>query len=398
MKVPGAGLAKGLAVTLRTMTRRSVTAQYPDVKPELPPRSRGVIALIEENCTVCMLCARECPAWCIYIDSHKETIPATTEGGRERQRNVLDRFAIDFSLCMYCGICIEVCPFDALFWSPEFEYAELDIRDLTHEKDRLRRVDVRPSRRRRPSTRTRARPKEIDAARRPPTGSDAAGPTAAQDGGVVTRGRGALRACSALVAVGVGAAGRHHAASWCTPRSGWSSPSARSPGCYLLLAAEFVAWVQVLIYVGAVVVLLLFALMLTRAPIGVSTDLDAPPLQRRGRRGGRARARRRAARSLSSPASTASASSWATTRSAARPRVGRRGHLPHLGAAVRGALACCCSRRWSARSCCPAATSGRRGATARTADAAADAGACCRRCCSASACTACWRGATRSWC
>ena len=39
-------------------------------------------------------------------------------------------------------------------------------------------------------------------------------------------------------------------------------------GCYLVLSAEFVAWVQVLIYVGAVVVLLLFGLMLTRAPIG----------------------------------------------------------------------------------------------------------------------------------
>ncbi|MGN6130916.1 MAG: NADH-quinone oxidoreductase subunit J family protein [Nocardioidaceae bacterium] len=39
-------------------------------------------------------------------------------------------------------------------------------------------------------------------------------------------------------------------------------------GVYLLLAAEFVAWVQVLIYVGAVVVLLLFALMLTKAPTG----------------------------------------------------------------------------------------------------------------------------------
>jgi NADH-quinone oxidoreductase subunit J len=44
-------------------------------------------------------------------------------------------------------------------------------------------------------------------------------------------------------------------------------------GCYLLLAAEFVAWVQVLIYVGAVVVLLLFALMLTRAPTGPQPDL-----------------------------------------------------------------------------------------------------------------------------
>lgn len=39
-------------------------------------------------------------------------------------------------------------------------------------------------------------------------------------------------------------------------------------GCYLLLAAEFVAWVQVLIYIGSVVVLLIFALMLTRTPMG----------------------------------------------------------------------------------------------------------------------------------
>ncbi|MGC5009284.1 4Fe-4S binding protein [Streptosporangium sp. DT93] len=118
------------------MLNRSVTQQYPEVRPELPPRSRGVIALVEENCTVCMLCARECPDWCIYIDSHKETLPAP-EGGRPRARNMLDRFAIDFSLCMYCGICIEVCPFDALFWSPEFEYADGDIRNLLHEKDRL---------------------------------------------------------------------------------------------------------------------------------------------------------------------------------------------------------------------------------------------------------------------
>ena len=134
--MPGQGLINGLAVTLKTMTKRSSTQQYPDVEPDLPPRSRGVIALLEENCTSCMLCARECPDWCIYIDSHKETLPSQG-GGRERQRNVLDRFAIDFSLCMYCGICIEVCPFDALFWSPEFEYAEFDIRNLLHESDRL---------------------------------------------------------------------------------------------------------------------------------------------------------------------------------------------------------------------------------------------------------------------
>lgn len=44
---------------------------------------------------------------------------------------------------------------------------------------------------------------------------------------------------------------------------------------YLLLTAEFIAWVQVLIYVGSIVVLLLFGLMLTKAPIGRSPDADS---------------------------------------------------------------------------------------------------------------------------
>jgi NADH-quinone oxidoreductase subunit I len=134
---PAYGLAKGLSVTLRTMTKRSVTRQYPHVMPNLPPRTRGVIAFKEENCTVCMLCSRECPDWCIYIESHKDVVPPKTPGARARTRNVLDRFAIDFALCMYCGICVEVCPFDALFWSPEFEYSETAIDMLTHEKDVL---------------------------------------------------------------------------------------------------------------------------------------------------------------------------------------------------------------------------------------------------------------------
>ena len=45
-------------------------------------------------------------------------------------------------------------------------------------------------------------------------------------------------------------------------------------GIFILLAAEFVAWAQVLVYIGAVVVLLLFGVMLTRAPIGKESELD----------------------------------------------------------------------------------------------------------------------------
>ena len=45
-------------------------------------------------------------------------------------------------------------------------------------------------------------------------------------------------------------------------------------GIFILLAAEFLAIVQVLVYIGAIVVLFLFGIMLTRAPIGRSNELD----------------------------------------------------------------------------------------------------------------------------
>jgi NADH-quinone oxidoreductase subunit J len=45
-------------------------------------------------------------------------------------------------------------------------------------------------------------------------------------------------------------------------------------GIFILLAAEFLAIVQILVYIGAIVVLFLFGIMLTRAPIGRSNELD----------------------------------------------------------------------------------------------------------------------------
>ncbi|MCP2165897.1 4Fe-4S binding protein [Goodfellowiella coeruleoviolacea] len=117
---------------------------------QLPARSRGVIALLEANCTVCMLCARECPDWCIHIDSHTEVeqpppgAAASGRPGRARSRNVLDRFAIDYGQCLYCGICVEVCPFDALHWAPEFGYpgtgtpeGDGAVAELVQERDQL---------------------------------------------------------------------------------------------------------------------------------------------------------------------------------------------------------------------------------------------------------------------
>ncbi len=131
-RIPTFGIIDAMKVTLRTMLSRAVTVQYPEERIELPERTRGVIALLEENCTVCMLCAKECPCWCIYIEGHKVTTP-----GKRKPVNELDRFAIDYGLCMYCGICVEVCPFDALHWSPFFEYTSYTYEGMVHEADVL---------------------------------------------------------------------------------------------------------------------------------------------------------------------------------------------------------------------------------------------------------------------
>lgn len=83
---------------------------------------------------------------------------------------------------------------------------------------------------------------------------------------------GASTALSGLLAVST----RHvvHAALWLLVCLGSLA------GCYLVLGQELVGIVQLLVYVGAIVVLVLFALMLTRAPIGPQPDVDAPAWQR----------------------------------------------------------------------------------------------------------------------
>ena len=140
------GLMKGLGVTFKTLAHTmkpksmgggANTVQYPHEKEAPPVRSRGVIALREDNCTSCMLCVRSCPDWCIYIEAHKTLAPPRRAGGAPRKVNIVDRFDIDYALCMYCGICVEVCPFDALFWSPEYEFSEPKIADLLHDKTKL---------------------------------------------------------------------------------------------------------------------------------------------------------------------------------------------------------------------------------------------------------------------
>jgi NADH-quinone oxidoreductase subunit I len=111
-------LGDGFAVTLSYMFRRPNTLQYPDrsgqpVVTMLPARSRGLIEIDVACCTGCLLCARACPIDVIDIQIEKHP-----DLGR-----MLTRSAVDWSKCMFCGLCTEVCPTGAIRHSHEFEAA-----------------------------------------------------------------------------------------------------------------------------------------------------------------------------------------------------------------------------------------------------------------------------------
>jgi NADH-quinone oxidoreductase subunit I len=127
----GAGIIKGMIETARNFAgsyhdkERLTTVQYPEEK--LPPveNARTIPFLVFDGdeamaglrCTACMICEKECPPQCIYIVKDQVKKPDYV-GKMQMQPKVFD---IDISVCMSCGICVEVCPFDAIKMDQVFE-------------------------------------------------------------------------------------------------------------------------------------------------------------------------------------------------------------------------------------------------------------------------------------
>lgn len=115
---------KGLAVTLKTMLRRPVTAQYPTQHLPVQPRFMGFPALTwddkigEPYCVGCMVCVRYCPTQC--MSASLQDNPKQKEGKSHRKK-IVKEFEINLGRCILCNICVEVCAFDAITMSHEHE-------------------------------------------------------------------------------------------------------------------------------------------------------------------------------------------------------------------------------------------------------------------------------------
>ena len=132
---------KGLLLTLRSTVkgfRQPVTRQYPEtgtfwkrVATPTPVQDRfmGFPGLTwdgkidEPYCTGCMVCIRNCPTLCMSATMMDN--PAQQEG-RSHRRKIVDTFEINLNRCILCGICVEVCNFDAIVMTHEHELSTGD--------------------------------------------------------------------------------------------------------------------------------------------------------------------------------------------------------------------------------------------------------------------------------
>lgn len=137
----GLGLMKGLAVTMRNLFRTPFTVQYPEQRLKQHPRFRGEeFTWYEERCTGCASCAKFCPLGIIRI----VTDPSGETPEEGDKYNLID-FDIDIGRCMFCGLCVEACPYDALFMGSGFERGTFEREKLVIPIDELRQAPKRPS-------------------------------------------------------------------------------------------------------------------------------------------------------------------------------------------------------------------------------------------------------------
>ncbi len=115
---------KGLMTTFAEFFRPVVTAQYPKEHLPVAPRYMGFPVLTwdesvgEPYCTGCMVCVRACPTLC--MSAVMKDNPLQQEG-KSKRRKIVDEFEINLGRCILCGICVEVCNFDAIEMSHEHE-------------------------------------------------------------------------------------------------------------------------------------------------------------------------------------------------------------------------------------------------------------------------------------
>jgi NADH-quinone oxidoreductase subunit I len=115
------GVFLSLRIAFKNLFRPAITIQYPHQRAHIPNRARWAVEINyaedkTHRCTACRVCEKECPDYLIELD---------IETAQDRSR-FIKSWRYRRGGCMMCGLCVEVCPFDAIKMGHDYELAHAD--------------------------------------------------------------------------------------------------------------------------------------------------------------------------------------------------------------------------------------------------------------------------------
>ncbi len=129
---------------LRHLGHPRMTLRYPEQKLDLEgpgyrydprqavglPGFKGRHILHMDKCTGCQLCAIACDGVAVAIEMQQ-----VKKGKPQNKKDIWP--AVDYGRCVFCGLCVDACPFDALYMTNEYELAAYDKMSLKYTPDML---------------------------------------------------------------------------------------------------------------------------------------------------------------------------------------------------------------------------------------------------------------------
>lgn len=132
-------LLTGMKVTIREFFTKKTTEQYPENRATLKmfDRFRGELVMPHDannnhKCIACGICEMNCPNGTIRL----ATEFVTDEVGKKKK--MLVRYEYDLGSCLFCQLCVKMCPQDAIEFQPTFEHAVFTREKLVkvlHDRD-----------------------------------------------------------------------------------------------------------------------------------------------------------------------------------------------------------------------------------------------------------------------